>query len=165
MLQEYPAAADPALRDVTPLRLMSWFSCRRREKIHLLIDEAMTEFSKVEPVHSDKILQIGQFHLPSAAGHLHTWDDLRNAVIDEITFRGRANPQIVAAIIKGFLQRLPLPRLPQDLAEAFCHTALQLDPDRRYGKLDDCVDSQVLQTSTSWPHLLLLLSKAVQISP
>ena len=72
----------------------------------------MKEFSKVEPVHSDKILQIGQFHLPSAAGHLHTWDDTRNAIIEEITVRGRANPQqIVAGLIKGFLQRLPLPRL------------------------------------------------------
>ena len=80
VLQEFPAAADPALRDVTPLRLMSWPSCQLSEKTQLLIDEAMKEFSKVEPVHSDKILQIGQFHLPSAAGHLHTWDDMRNAI-------------------------------------------------------------------------------------
>ena len=111
VLQECPAAADPASRDVTPLRLMSWLSCQLNEKSHLLIGEAMKEFSKVEPVHSDKILQIGQFHLPSAARHLNAWDDLRDAIIDEITVRGRANPpQIVAALIKGFLQRLPLPR-------------------------------------------------------
>ena len=72
----------------------------------------MKEFSKVEPVHSDKILQMGQIHLPSVAGHLCTWDDLRDAIIDEITVPGRANPpQIVAALIKGLLQRLPLPRL------------------------------------------------------
>ena len=112
VLQEYPAAADPASRDVTPLRLMSWLSCQLNEKSHTLIEEAMKEFSKVEPVHSDKILQMGQFHLPSIAGHLCTWDDLRDAIIDEISVRGRANPpQIVAALIKGFLQRLPLPRL------------------------------------------------------
>ena len=72
----------------------------------------MKEFSQVQPVQSDKILQIGQFHLPHTVGHLHTWDDMRNAVIDEITVRGRANPpQIVVGLIKSSLQRLPLPRL------------------------------------------------------
>ena len=100
------------MRDVTPLRLMSWLSCQLGERSHLLIKEAMKEFSQVEPVHSDKILQIGQFHLPHAVGHLNTWDDMRNAVIDEITVWGRANPpQIVVGLIKSFLQRVPLPRL------------------------------------------------------
>ena len=48
----------------------------------------------------------------SVPGHLNTWDDMRNAVIDEITVRGRANPpQIVVDLIRSFLQGLPLPRL------------------------------------------------------
>ena len=62
-LQEYPNAADPKLRDVTPLRLMSWLSCQLSERTQLLIKECMAEFSQVEPVHSDKIVQIGKFHL------------------------------------------------------------------------------------------------------
>ena len=84
VLQEYPDAADPASCDVTPLRLMSWLSCQLNDTSYLLIEEAMKEFSKVEPVHSDRILQIGQFHLPGA-GNLNTWDDLGDAIIDEIT--------------------------------------------------------------------------------
>ena len=32
----------------------------------------MAEFSQIEPVHSDKILQIGQFHLPDAGGNWTT---------------------------------------------------------------------------------------------
>lgn len=51
----------------------------------MLITETLTEFSQVDPVQSDRILQIGQFHLPHAAGHLTTWDAMRDAVIDEIT--------------------------------------------------------------------------------
>ena len=91
---------------------MSWLSCQLSERTHLLVKEAMKEFSHVEPVQSDKILQIGQFHLPHTVGHLNTWDDMRNAVIDEITMWGRANPpQIVVGLIKSFLQRLPLPKL------------------------------------------------------
>ena len=41
VLQEFPEAADPKMRDVTPLRLMSWLSCQLSERIHLLIKEAM----------------------------------------------------------------------------------------------------------------------------
>ena len=100
----------PTLR--CALRLMSWLSCQLSERTHLLMKEAMKEFSQVEPVQSGKILQIGQFHLPHTVARLHTWDDMRNAVIDEITVRGRANPpQIVVGLIKSFLQRHPLPRL------------------------------------------------------
>ena len=62
-LQMFPEAADPKLRDVTPLRLMSWLSCQLSHRTHLLIKECMAEFSQVEPVHSDKIMQIGKFHL------------------------------------------------------------------------------------------------------
>ena len=58
------------------------------------------------------MLQIGQFHLPHTVGHLKTWDDMRNAVIDEVTVWGRANPpQVIVDLIRSFLQRLPLPRL------------------------------------------------------
>ncbi len=66
-LQNFPEAADPKLRDVTRLRLLSWLSlsCQLSDRAHLLIKECMAEFSQVEPVHSDKILQIGQFHLPN----------------------------------------------------------------------------------------------------
>ena len=42
ILAEFPEAGGPSRRDVARLRLIS------------LIDETMAEFSKVEPVHSDK---------------------------------------------------------------------------------------------------------------
>ena len=73
----------------------------------------MAEFSQVEPVHSDKIMQICRFHLPDAGGNWQTtWDHMRDAVIDEITVKGRAQPPaVVVNLIRGFLQRLPLPRL------------------------------------------------------
>ena len=111
-LQLFPAAADPKLRDVTPLRLMSWLSCQLSSRTHLLLQECMTEFSQIEPVHSDKILQIGQFHLPDAGSNWTTWDHMRDAVIEDITVKGRAQPPaVVVNLIRGFLQRLPLPRL------------------------------------------------------
>ena len=72
----------------------------------------MAEFSKVEPVHSNKILQAGGFHLPHAADSLHTWDDMRDAIIGEITLKGIANPpQIAVDLMRNSIQRLPLPRL------------------------------------------------------
>ena len=62
------------------------------------------EFSQIEPVQSDKILQIGDAW--------ETWDHMRDAVIDEVTIRGKAQqPAVVVNLIRGFLQRLPLPRL------------------------------------------------------
>ncbi len=91
-----------------------WFSlcCQLSDRTHLLIKESMAEFSQVEPVHSDKILQIDQFHLPDTARNLQTWDNMRDAVIDEITVKGRAQPPVVVVnLIQGFLKRLPLPRL------------------------------------------------------
>ena len=108
----FPDTADPKLRDVTPLRLMSWLSCQLSDRTHSLIKECMAEFSQVEPVHSDKIMQIGKFQLSGIGDNWKTWDHMRDAVIDEITVRGRAQPPaIVVNLIRGFLQRLPLPRL------------------------------------------------------
>ena len=89
-LQAFIEAADPKLRDATPLRLMSCLSYQLSGRTHLLIKECMAEFSQVEPVHSDKIMQTGQFHLPDAGGNWQTWDHMRDAVIDEITVKGRA---------------------------------------------------------------------------
>ena len=72
----------------------------------------MTEFSQIEPVQWDKILQIGRFHLTGVGDAWETWDQMRDAVIDEVTIRGRAQqPAVVVNLIRGFLQRLPLPRL------------------------------------------------------
>ena len=111
-LQMFPAAAEPKLRDVTPLRLMSWLSCQLSERTNFLIKECMAEFSQVEPVHSDRIMQIGRFHLPGVGDGWETWDHMRNAVIDEVTVRGRAQqPSVVVNLIRSFLMRLPLPRL------------------------------------------------------
>ena len=111
-LQSFPSAADPKLRDVTPLRLMSWLSCQLSERTELLIKECMAEFSQIEPVHSDRILQIGNFHLQGVGDGWETWDRMRNAVIDEVTVRGRAHqPSVVVNLIRSFLMRLSLPRL------------------------------------------------------
>ena len=112
-LQELPAAAAPKLRDVTPLRLMSWLSYQLSQRTDLLIKECMMEFSQIElePVQSDKILQIGKFHLTGVGDAWETWDQMRDAVIDEVTIRGKAQqPAVVVNLIRGFLQRLPLPR-------------------------------------------------------
>ena len=87
-------------------------SCQLSDRTHLLIKECMAEFSQVEPVQSDKILQIGQFHLHDIDRNLHTWDSVRDAVINEITVKGRVQPPaVVVILIQGFLKRLPLPRL------------------------------------------------------
>ena len=111
-LQELPSAAEPKLRDVTPLRLMSWLSYQLSQRTSLLIKECMAEFSQIEPVQSDKILQIGRFHLTGVGDAWETWDQMKDAVIDEVTIRGRAQqPAVVVNLIRGFLQRLPLPRL------------------------------------------------------
>ena len=61
---------------------------------------------------SDKIFQIGRFHLAGVGDAWTTWDNIRDAVIDEVTTRGKAQqPAVVVRLIRGFLQRLPLPRL------------------------------------------------------
>ena len=111
-LQDLPDPAAPKLRDVTPLRLMSWLSYQLSQRTHLLIKECMMEFSQIEPVQSDKILQIGRFHLAGVGDAWETWGQMRDAVIDEVTIRGKAQqPAVVVNLIRGFLQRLPLPRL------------------------------------------------------
>ena len=111
-LRDLPEAAAPKLRDVTPLRLVSWLSYQLSQRTHLLIKECMMEFSHIEPVQSDKILQIGRFHLAGVGDAWETWDQMRDAVIDEVTIRGKAQqPAVVVNLIRGFLQRLPLPRL------------------------------------------------------
>ena len=75
-LQMFPAAADPKLRDVAPLRRMSWLSCQLSDRTHLLIKECLAEFSQVEPVHLDKIMQIGKFHLAGVGDGWETWDHI-----------------------------------------------------------------------------------------
>ena len=40
-LRDLPEAAAPKLRDITPLRLMSWLSYQLSQRTHLLIKEAM----------------------------------------------------------------------------------------------------------------------------
>ena len=104
-------AAAPKLRDVTPLRLMSWLSYQLSQRTDLLIKECMMDFSQIEP-ESDKILQIGRFHLAGVGDAWETWAQMRDAVIDEVTIRGKAHqPAVVVNLIRGFPQRLPLPRL------------------------------------------------------
>ena len=72
----------------------------------------MSEFAQIEPVQSDKIFQIGRFHLAGVGQEWKTWDDIRDAVIDEVTIHGKAQqPAVIVRLIRGFLQRLPLPRL------------------------------------------------------
>ena len=72
----------------------------------------MSEFAQIEPVQSDKIFQIGRFHLAGVGQAWRTWDDIRDAVIDEVTIHGKAQqPTVIVRLIRGFLQRLPLPRL------------------------------------------------------
>ena len=112
LLRDLPAAADPKLRDITPLRLMSWLSYQLSPRTHLLIKECMSEFAQIEPVQSDKIFQIGRFHLAGVGQAWKTWNDIRDAVIDEVTIHGKAQqPAVIVRLIRGFLQRLPLPRL------------------------------------------------------
>ena len=91
---------------------MSWLSYQLSPRTHLLIKECMSEFARIESVQSDKIFQIGRFHLAGVGKAWTTWDDIRDAVIDEVTIRGKAQqPAVIVRLIRGFLQRLPLPRL------------------------------------------------------
>ena len=70
----------------------------------------MSEFARIEPVQSDKIFQIGRFHLAGVGQAWTTWDDIRDAVIDKVTIHGKAQqPAVILRLIRGFLQRLPLP--------------------------------------------------------
>ena len=102
-LQDFPAAADPKQRDVTPLRLMSWLSYQPSQRTHLLIKECMTEFAHIEPVQSDKIFQIGRFHLAGVGEAWTSWDNIRDAVIDEVTIRGKAQqPAVVVRLAALF---------------------------------------------------------------
>ena len=112
LLERFPDAAHPRKRDAAPLRLISWLSCKLPPHVDGLIQEVMLEFAQLEPVHSDRILRIGEFHLGKARGALSTWDDMRDALISEITLSGLPNPAaVVLRLMTMFLQRLPLPRL------------------------------------------------------
>ena len=63
-------------------------------------------------IRTHRIFQIGRFHLAGVGEAWTTWDNIRDAVIDEVTVRGKAQqPAVVVRLIRGFLQRLPLPRL------------------------------------------------------
>ena len=62
---------------------------------HLLIKECMSEFACIEPVQSDKIFQIGRFHLAGVGQAWTSWDDIRDAVIDEVTIHGKAQQPAV----------------------------------------------------------------------
>ena len=55
----------------------------------------MSEFAQIEPVQSDKIFQIGRFHLAGVGQAWRTWDDIRDAVIDEVTIHGKAQQPTV----------------------------------------------------------------------
>ena len=57
----------------------------------------MTEFAQIEPVQSDKIFQIGRFHLAGVGEAWTTWDNIRDAVIDEVTIRGKAQQPAVVS--------------------------------------------------------------------
>ena len=46
--------------------------------------------------------------------------------------------------------------LPLDLAEAFCHSALQMDSTRQYGRLENCVDSQTWKASITLDQMYFI---------
>ena len=46
--------------------------------------------------------------------------------------------------------------LPVDLADAFCRTALPVDPTRRYGTINDCMASQVWKATISLEQMYLI---------
>ena len=107
-----PNAAHPRKKDLAPLRLISWLSCKLRPGADALIQEVMQEFAQLDPVQSNRILRIGEFHLQLPEGSLTTWDTMRDAIIQELTVHGLPNPPaIVVQLMTLFLQRLPLPRL------------------------------------------------------
>ena len=46
--------------------------------------------------------------------------------------------------------------LPPDFADAFCHTALQVDPTRRYGTIDDFLDIQDWSANITLEQMYLI---------
>ena len=107
-----PETANPALRDAAPLRLVSWLSCEVPVPTQQLLDRLMESFALVEPVSSQEIFEVScaALHLDSTT--TTTWDQIRDAIVNSIAIGGRAPaPPEVVALMTGFLQRLPLPRL------------------------------------------------------
>ena len=56
------------LKSMGRSRLISWLSCKLPPHVDGLIQEVMLEFAQLEPVHSDRILRIGEFHLGKKTG-------------------------------------------------------------------------------------------------
>ena len=110
----------------------SWTTCFKL-LLDLLLGAGKTRYIGTRPHarHHREIFVRGF----SAGAYGETWDHMRNAVIDEVTVRGKAHqPSVVVNLIRSFLMRLPLPRLLHFLtwfSHKWCRYVLQhnlMDP-------------------------------------
>ena len=104
-LSDFPEAADPAKRDVAPLRLVSWLGCHLSRNAQLLLDETIKSSQRLRQFILTRSLPWENFisrslRTPSKPGIIFV---MRSGV---------AHPrEVVVGLTRNFLQRLPLPRL------------------------------------------------------
>ena len=104
-LRDVPDAANPGLRDVAPLRMVSRFSCEASPKIQTVLEEMMACFIRVNPAPSEQIFAIGCKSLDLDPVHITTWDQLRDEIVQRVVIGGRRPPpREVVELMCSFLQ-------------------------------------------------------------
>ena len=92
LLRQYQDVAPPQVRDIAPLRLVSWVSCEVPDNVQQVLHQLMALFGEVAPVSSDEVLAIGVQQLGVTSSGEISWDMVRDALIREVTFGGTTCP-------------------------------------------------------------------------
>ena len=99
-------------RDAAPLRLVSWMSCEPPAHIEALLHQLMQLFAEVQPVASEQGTSIARRALGLPEKPQESWDGIRDALVNGLVVGGNSSPPPeVSGLLRGFLRRLPLPRL------------------------------------------------------
>ena len=72
-------------RDIAPLRLVSWVSCKVPDRVQHVLHQLMALFGEVAPVSSDEVLAIGVQQQGGTSSGEISWDMVRDALIREET--------------------------------------------------------------------------------
>ena len=112
LLRSHVAIACPRHRDAAPLRLVSWMSCEPPAHIEALLRQLMLLFAEVQPVASEQVVSAARRALDLPEKPQVSWDEIRDAIINGLVVGGNSSPPPeVTGLLRGFLRRLPLPRL------------------------------------------------------
>ena len=108
-VESRPEAAPKAKRDGTPLRLISWLSCKLNPDLELFIEQAMLHLSTWEETEGGKVLQMGKkvVHQDQTRS---AETELRDRLIDSVG-NLRRRPEALFALFRQFMMRISLPRL------------------------------------------------------